>query len=307
MFRKLHDLSSWKSPRHYTRMCNGLTNAPILFNKGRLEFLMKMYVIDCGRMLLQESGLVADQPDIPAGTPKWVDIPICTYLFEHADGYVLFDTACDPEGMTKNWPEQSKQTAPYEAEAGAYLPERLKQLGVSPDDVRYVVQSHLHIDHAGCLKLFKKAEVFINESELMQVLKQYALRAYQPAYVESDIKGWLDAGLRLNLVSEEEKEIKLLEGLTIVNFGLGHAFGMMGLLVELEKAGNYLLVSDALHTEENFGPPVRLTGVYVDAPGYIETAEYIRKYAEEHHAVILFGHDKKQFESLIHSTDGFYE
>ncbi len=268
---------------------------------------MKMYVIGCGRMLLDKSGLLAAEQGAEADKAQRVDIPVCTYLFDHPDGLVLFDTACDPEGMTKNWPEYNKQVSPHEAKEGEYLPDRLKQLGIATDDIRYVVISHLHTDHAGCLKMFKNAEVYVNERELTQALKQLALREYQPAYIESDIKGWLDAGLRWRLIDPLEKEHQLLDGLTIINFGSGHTYGMMGLLAKLDKSGNFLIVSDALYTKENLGPPVRLPGLVQDAAGYIKTADYIRQYAEKHHAQILFGHDKKQFESLTNSTDGCYE
>lgn len=271
--------------------------------------LMKMHVIGCGRMWLDRSGLYASQTEEKdqAGVPEWVDIPVCTYLFEHPGGLVLYDTACDPEGMSKNWPEYNKSVSPHEAGEGEHLPERLGQLGLSPEDIRYVVMSHLHTDHAGCLKLFKNAEVFVDERELAQAAKQYALRVYQPAYIQSDIKGWLDAGLRWRTISPDEKTVQLLDGLTVLNFGPGHAYGMLGLFAELEESGNFLIVSDALYTEYNFGPPLRLPGLVTDTSGYIKTAEYIREFAARHDAKILFGHDKKQFESLIKAPDGYYE
>ena len=67
---------------------------------------------------------------------------------------------------------------------------------------------------------------------------------------------------------------------------------MLGLLVELES-GNYLLA--------------QLSGVVYDEKGYFAVMEFLRQYAEEHHAQILFGHDMKQFQSLKKSTEGFYQ
>jgi glyoxylase-like metal-dependent hydrolase (beta-lactamase superfamily II) len=256
-------------------------------------------------MWLDRAGLVA--PEQEGVETAWVDIPVYTCLFDHPAGLVLFDTACDPEGMSKNWPDHNKQVSPHEARDDEYLPARLAQLGVSPEDIKYVVLSHLHTDHAGCVKLFKNAEVYVSEREFTEALKQYALRSFGPAYIESDIKGWLDAGLRWKLVGEDVRELKLLDGLTIVNFGSGHTYGMLGLLAELPQSGSFLAVSDALYTKENLGPPVKLPGMLYDREGYLKTAAFIREYAERHRAKILFGHDKDQFSGLKTSASGFYE
>lgn len=272
---------------------------------------MKMYIIDNGKMWLDQVGLVAGQRTGTATKQvvesAWVDIPVSTVLIDHPDGLLLFDTACDPKGMSENWPEYNKQVSPHDFSVGETLPERLDSLGIKPEEIKYVVISHLHTDHAGCLKFFKNAEVFVNEREFMCSLKQYALRQYSPAYIESDIKGWLDAGLNWRLVEDGERECRVLDGITAVNFGPGHTFGMLGLLVELPKSGNFLLVSDALYTGDNLGPPVKLPGLVYDTLGYAATAKYIAKYASEHNAKIIFGHDKMQFSTLIKSTEGFYE
>lgn len=268
---------------------------------------MKMFVISSGKLWLEKSGLVGAEQGAAEESGERVYIPVGTFLFDHPDGLVLFDTACDPEGMSKNWPEYNKQVSPLIAEEDEHLPARLKQLGLSPEDIRYIVMSHLHTDHAGCLKLFENAEIFVNELELTETLKQYAIRAYRPAYIASDIKGWLEAELHWHLIDPAEKEYQLLPGLTIVNFGPGHTFGMLGLLARLPKSGNFLLVSDALYTKENMGPPIKLAGLVYDTPGYIKTAAFIKEYAEKHHAEILFGHDTAQFETLVKSTEGYYE
>ena len=57
------------------------------------------------------------------------------------------------------------------------LPNTLKKIGYSPDDIKYVVLSHLHEDHAGCLEMFTKAQIYVNDEELKQVLRLYALNA----------------------------------------------------------------------------------------------------------------------------------
>ena len=64
---------------------------------------------------------------------------------------------------------------------------------------------------------------------------------------------------------------------------------MLGLLVELES-GNYLLAADAIYSRAHYEPVPQLSGVVYDEKGYFAAMEFLRQYAEEHHAQILFGH-----------------
>ncbi|SHI23943.1 Metallo-beta-lactamase superfamily protein [Sporobacter termitidis DSM 10068] len=272
---------------------------------------MKMYILDNGKLMLDRANIIAGNrlATVVDKHPEaeWTEIPVNTFLIDHPDGLVLFDTACDPKGMSDNWPASSKLVSPYEAPEGGYLHERLEQLKVKPEDVKYVVMSHLHTDHAGCLSLFKNAEVFVNETEFTETLKLYALREEKPAYSHSDIEAFLNAKLRWHLLDNTEKEYPLLDGLTIVNFGSGHTFGMLGLLVELPKAGNFLMVADALYTSENAGPPIKFSGLVYDSLGYVATAKFIAKYAKAHNAQVVYGHDKAQSDGMIKSTEGYYD
>lgn len=95
-------------------------------------------------------------------------------------------------------------------------------------------------------------------------------------------------------------------GVTIVNLGPGHSYGMLGMLVELES-GNYLLAADAIYSRAHYEPVPQLSGVVYDEKGYFDTMEFLRRYAAEHHAELLFGHDMKQFQSLKKSTEGYYQ
>ena len=100
------------------------------------------------------------------------------------------------------------------------------------------------------------------------------------------------------------KTEKLMDGVT-PNFGKGHSYGMLG----LPGAGlrNKLLVSDAIYSSENIGPPVREPGICRNRKEWRETMEYILKLAKNLNAEIWYGHDNAQFKSLIKSTEGWYE
>ena len=90
----------------------------------------------------------------------------------------------------------------------------------------------------------------------------------------------------------------MLEGIRILNFGSGHTFGMMGLLVTLPESGNFILASDCINTKANYGPPLRYPGLAYDTIGYRKTIERIRRLEKQYQAKVLFGHDIDQYRSL---------
>ena len=257
---------------------------------------MRMFVIDCGELYLPRNQIINDE--IAQNNPDLsMTVPVSCYLVEHPVGWILFDAACDPEGYSKNWPEAFK-ASPYVVENNMYLPQRLQELGVEPDDIAYVVASHIHLDHGGCLHLFKKAKIFVNETELTTTLETYINGGDLNAHVPSDVQHWIDADLNWEKVSEPTKIINPFENLTIYNFGPGHAWGMLGLLVNLKESGNFLLVSDAIYCRENIGPPIILPGIIFDPEGYVKTMKEIEVIAKKENAEIVCGHDLAQFQNL---------
>ena len=258
---------------------------------------MKMYVLDNGVIRMEQDDRVTGGASSA--------IPIHSFLFDTPEGYVLFDTACDPDGMSGAWPVELT-TNPYIAGENGTVPERLAQLGIKPDDIRYVVMSHLHLDHAGCLKFFTKAEVYVSREEYRLTMNGYLTGSSDGFHVRSDIEDWLKAGIQWRFVEPETEELELMPSLKILNFGPGHSYGMLGLLAQLDSGKKYLLAADIIYTKGHMVPPVQIAGIAYDDEGYVRTVERIRETAEREHAEILFGHDMEQFGTLVKSESGYY-
>lgn len=270
---------------------------------------LKMYIMANGILECDKANLVA-MPKLATSenkhtTSDWVISPVYTVLVEHPNGLVLFDTACHPDAMNGRWDRANMLRTPYSFKESELLPNTLKHLGYSPDNIDCVVLSHLHEDHAGCLELFTKAKIYVSGEELEQTLRLYALNGNMGGYIRNDIKAWLDVGL--NWVPVDSETLELVDGITILNFGPGHTFGMMGLLVALKSTGNIILASDAINTSMNLGPPIQFPGLAYDTIGYYKTVQAIARLAKEKHAQIFFGHDVDQFKTLTKSTEGYYE
>src|SRR5205807_1335873 len=93
------------------------------------------------------------------------------YIIETPDGRVLFDT-----GPSPNWSREWPADLTWLFDASRITPEvtlehQLKRTGLGPEDFTYVVQGHLHMDHAGGLRLFERAgaQILLHEDELKHV------------------------------------------------------------------------------------------------------------------------------------------
>ncbi|MCM3294022.1 N-acyl homoserine lactonase family protein [Paenibacillus sp. MER 180] len=273
----------------------------------------KLYVMDNGRMSMDKNWLIAMHNPATVQNPnaatEFVEFPIYTVLIDHPEGKILFDTACNPNGMGKEgrWAESIQMLFPWTASEECYLHNRLEQLNVSPQDIKYVVASHLHLDHAGCLELFTNATIIVHEDELNGALQTYARNEKEGGYIWADIDAWIKNNLQWKTIKRTEDQLELAEGITLLNFGSGHAWGMLGLQINLPETGGIILASDTIYTAESYGPPVRPPGNLYDLLGYRSTVERIRTLATRTNSQVWFGHDANQFKGFRKSTEGYYE
>jgi N-acyl homoserine lactone hydrolase len=275
--------------------------------------LMKLHVLDLGRLRSDPNGLVGGSVmptrSQPKRTLELATIPCSAYCIEHADGNILYDLGCHPQAMGPDgrWSEFLQEIVPYDGDEECQLPNRLAQIGLWPDDIRYAVLSHLHNDHSGCVEFFRKTQLIVHRHEFQGAFESFGLRREQSPYVLRDLAVWASRDLNWRLVEPEEGDMVLADGVELLNLGAGHSFGMLGLHVQLPGTGSVLLVSDAIYGAANYERPVRLPGFMTDAAGYRRTVERIRQIAQRCQGQVWFGHDMQQFETLRKSTEGWYE
>ena len=273
----------------------------------------RLYVLDLGTMKMDRSLLVekvnlatSDEPRRPA---EFVEFPVAAYLVTGSGGPLLFDTGCNPAAMGPDgrWPPGFQKAFPYLGTTACSLPTRLKQLGLEPGDIKTVVLSHMHNDHAGCVEYFGRSKLFVHGDELSAALRSYALHDDTSPYIRKDMDVWLKQKLDWYLVQRGEGDLPLARDVTVLNLGPGHSFGMLGLMVRLERGGPVILTSDAVYSSDNFGPGARRQGVVYDSLGWDVTVRRLGWLARQEGARVWFGHDAAQFAGLKKSTEGHHE
>ncbi len=165
--------------------------------------------------------------------------PVWSALIRTPEGNVLFDTGLHPVHVER--PEATFGPQPGMRVAmepvDAVVP-RLASIGVAPEDVALVVNSHLHFDHAGNNGAFARA-TFIVQHDHIPYARERA-QSFPGVY-------WDIPGLTYLPV---EGRTRVARGVEVVPTP-GHARGHQSLVVDLPEAGLVVLCGDAAFTREN--------------------------------------------------------
>lgn len=113
-----------------------------------------LYAFTCGYITLPMSFFLDGEP----GKAK---VPACVFLIDHPDGLVLFDTGFSDRfvGMEKGLGKI------VDMPRGESVADRLRALDIDPAQIDYVINSHLHIDHAGGNALIPDATIIVQGPE----------------------------------------------------------------------------------------------------------------------------------------------
>lgn len=101
---------------------------------------------------------------------RWTEpLPIHAWVIEHPEGLIVVDTgetarAARP-GYFPSWHPYYRLGVRMDVEPEEEIGPRLRGLGLSPSDVRWVVLTHLHTDHAGGLHHFPKSRIVVSRAE----------------------------------------------------------------------------------------------------------------------------------------------
>jgi glyoxylase-like metal-dependent hydrolase (beta-lactamase superfamily II) len=257
----------------------------------------RLYRLDCGHSRANDESVWTPGENVG----KTIEFSSTCYLIRHGSDALIWDTGVpedtinDPAG----WSTLPKLIV-YHLDKS--ISSQLVQIGLSPDDVNYVLVSHTHGDHIGNVKLFPDATVVMQQAEYEWI------NATAPADPNLNTLVTLARQLlghpkRLELISGDVDLYR--DGSVELISTPGHTPGSQSLMVHLRNTGYVILSGDVVHLEDNFERSI-VPALNVDKAESLSSMQRVRDLMQKYHAQLFINHDKKQTDQLKLLPD-FYD
>ena len=238
---------------------------------------MKLFAFTCGSVTASFRGNEQSE----------VRVPVPSYLIEHDEGRVLVDTGShpdvrdDPRGRIGWVADMMRIELPEGEDIGA----RLRAIGVEPSSLRYLVNTHLHFDHAG------GNELIPDEVELVVQRREWQA-GHDEREIAANVYNLADYDQPRPVLEVEGEHDLFGDGTVVLLPTPGHTPGHQSVRLRLD-GGDLVLCADACYfadwmdSEET--PPYGF-----DKGQEVESVRRLRALRDAG-ASLLYGHDPEQW------------
>ncbi len=228
-------------------------------------------------------------------------LPILAWAIEHPEGLIVVDTGetsrtMEP-GYFPSWHPYFKNVRMYVQPEDEIGPQLLA-LGLHPHDVRWVVMTHLHSDHAGGLSHFPKAEILVAR-RAFELASGFAgqVRGFLPQRWPA----WFSPTL-IDLAPEPFAPFPTSFRLTragdvVIVPTPGHTDAHISVVVE-DPGLRYFVAGDSSYTQQLMLNQ-QIDGVAINEQAALQTLARIRQFVQAGPTVYLPTHDPESRERLV--------
>ena len=234
-------------------------------------------------------------------------VPVPAFLVRHPTaGLTLIDTglhpsiASDPEANLGKI--ATSFTEPTMA-PGQDVPSQLRDRGIEASEIRQVVLTHLHVDHASAISEFPGAVFVVAREEwedatggLLPILRYYRRQQFDYAFDFRTIDYSSDS---VNSFSTFGRSFDLFgDGSVVIVSTPGHSAGHQSVVLRLADRP-MLVAGDAIFLANQLEPGASLAARARDRHEYERSIREMQLFRREHpSAIITPGHDPEFYERL---------
>ena len=231
--------------------------------------------------------------------------PIIAFLVEHPSaGPILIDSGLHPSIAVDRKQNVGRLLAAiaarsWEMDPSQALPDQLRERGIEPSEVKLIVMTHLHLDHASGMVQFPGATFVFSKQEWEKANEP---RNWQNGYVTSHF----DHAFDYRLLDFDDPDVGsfagfgrcfdlLGDGSIRVAFTPGHTMGHMSVILNGPER-EVLVIGDAAYTKHALRTghkPYLMQDEHLFARSLREVQRYVEQTPS---AVAVPGHDMEAFE-----------
>lgn len=199
-------------------------------------------------------------------------LPVSAYFVEHPQGKFLIDCGWGRDMSPHGKYDQKAQIKALgsrllykinqgKVEIGAAVAEQLSAMGIKPEDLDYVLCTHLDCDHVSGLQSVKNAKKILVAAEEMACANKHRFVRYKS-------KWWNDVNITEFAWNTEYgpfgKAYDLFGDGSVLLVNIpGHSDGLFAVKIRNEDGKYVLLVSDGGYAEKSWQKMIR-SGLYMD-------------------------------------------
>lgn len=262
---------------------------------------MKIYAIQTGTVQVKKNQIVGKGSgaqrlvNVLFGR-EWVKppVPIYAWVIEHEEGIIVVDTGetarTSEAGYFPRWQPYYKLAVRFQVKPEQEIGPQLKQRGINPKEVKKVILTHMHTDHAGGLHHFPESQIYVHEPEYKRTR---GFRGQIDGYLPHRLPNWFSAqpiDFDSGVFGSFEKSWNVTaKGDVKVVPTPGHTPAHVSVVLTLEDV-SFFLAGDTSYLEENLLRKIP-DGVSPDPNQALDTMQNILSFAKQRPTIYLPSHD----------------
>lgn len=225
----------------------------------------------------------------------WTEpLPIYAWVIEHPEGLIVIDTGETAKTANSHyftwWHPYFKLAVRENVKKEDEIANQLRKLGLSAKDVRWVIMTHLHTDHAGGIYQFPNSEFIVSKTEYKSAA---GFKGMASGYLPQHWPSWFNPKLiefKDGPIESFSKSYRLTKsGDVIIVPTPGHTLGHQSVILQTDNV-DYFFAGDTSYTEDLMVRKM-VDGVSSNVNIALGTLNAIHQYVSKLPTVYLPSHD----------------